>query len=248
MNNDVYAIIAFASCLVVLMFIFMYMLYKYFVGKIERQQREAMQAVLDAQENERKYIAKELHDNLGPLLSISNMQLEAAMEKVKGSDIVLLNDAYKQLKQAIDICRNISHDLTPFLNTGNSLNEILQDYAQRVSKAGFIAVDYLYAISDVAISQQASASLCRIVLELMTNTIKHAQAKNIGIRITEQQHMLLLHYYDDGIGIQSVTNTGIGLKNIHSRVQLLNGQLQTGQYEGHGMEMKIKIPLTQLSV
>ena len=90
----------------------MYMLYQHFIGKIERQQREAMQAVLDAQENERKQIAKEVHDNLGPLLSITGMQLEAAMANVKETEALLLNDAYKQLKQSIEICRNISVSYT----------------------------------------------------------------------------------------------------------------------------------------
>lgn len=246
--TDVQDILVFTTMIFVVLFVFMYMLYKYFVRKIDTQQRQAMQAVLDAQENERRLIAKEVHDNLGPLLSISGMQLEAAMDDFKEHDVSLLSDAYKQLKQAIDICRSISHELTPFLNMDSSLDEILQEYTQRVCKTGFIAVNYEYALDNVAVSQQVSASLCRIVLELMTNTIKHAYAKNIIIRLMCQHNVMLLHYCDDGVGLQENSNAGIGMRNIQSRVHLLNGQMQTGQYDGRGLEIKIKIPIAQLSV
>lgn len=246
MSNDVYFVIAFASCLVVLLLVFMYMLYQHFIGKIERQQREAMQAVLDAQENERKQIAKEVHDNLGPLLSITGMQLEAAMANVKETEALLLNDAYKQLKQSIEICRNISHELTPFLSSGNTLDAILQDYVQRVSNTRLITVDYRYLLGNLQIGHQASASLCRIVLELIANTIRHAHANHIGISISSHLQTVHLHYYDDGIGIKENKNEGIGLRNIQSRVHLLNGQLNIGQYDPHGVEVKIKIPVKEL--
>lgn len=245
--SEVYYIIMIAIVLFIVLFIFMYLSYKHLIQKIEKQRRENIQSMIDVQERERRIIALEVHDNLGPLLSITSMQIEAALENIPDGYKKQLEEAHEQLKNAVEMCRNISHDLTPFINTGNSLPEILEEYIRRLRKTKLINIDFKYALDKIPIAQQASASICRIVLELITNTVKHAHAKNICINIARQQQTALIHYYDDGIGMQHNQSPGIGIKNIQSRVQILNGVLQIGQPEHSGIDVKIKIPIKNLN-
>lgn len=245
--NSFYYIIVFATTLFTGLFLFMYILYRHFIKKIDRQQRENMQAILETQENERRQIALEVHDNLGPLLSITGMQMETLMASKKGDEGKAMQDVYQQMKQAVEICRDISHNLTPMLNTQSRLDEMLSDYINMVNKTKRIAIQFVYDLNDVEIQQQKSASLCRIVQELVTNTLKHANAKNIHILITRQSSWIILTYTDDGKGMLQVSGNGIGIKNIQSRVLLLNGHLSYGQGTSNGIEVKIKIPVNELN-
>lgn len=244
--NSFYYIIVFATALFTGLFLFMYVLYRHFIKKIDKQQRENMQAILETQENERRQIALEVHDNLGPLLSITGMQMETLMANKQGDESKAMQDVYLQMKQAVEICRDISHNLTPMLNTQSRLDEMLIDYINMVNKTKRIAIQFVYDLNDVEIQQQKSASLCRIVQELVTNTLKHADAKNIHILITRQSSWIILTYTDDGKGMLQVSGNGIGIKNIQSRVLLLNGHLSYGQGTSNGIEVKIKIPVNEL--
>lgn len=242
-----YYIILFGVALFLMLFIFMYLTYKHFVQKIEQQKRENIKSVLEVQERERRIIALEVHDNLGPLLSITNMQLEALMiaegnEQVKDE----LQDVYKQLKRAVAICRDISHELTPYLNNKIGLKQMISEYVEKINITGKIKASINCEIGDIIIAQQNAASICRIVLELLTNTVKHAEAKHAHIKIEVKGVHLALFYTDDGKGLQTKSNHGIGIKNIESRVQLLNGQLQIGQPGAQGIDVKIKIPVKEL--
>lgn len=226
----------------------MYLSYKHFVQKIERQKRENIQSVLDVQERERRIIALEVHDNLGPLLSITNMQLEALMvagdnEEIKND----LQDIYKQLKRAVEICRDISHELTPLLNDKIGLSQMINEYLGKINTTGKIDARFNCDIGDTIIAQKNAASICRIVLELLTNTIKHADAQRAIIDIAIKNNHLHLAYNDDGKGMHKKSSSGIGMKNIHSRVQLLNGQLQISNPSSGGIDVRIKIPVKELN-
>ncbi|MBS1773986.1 MAG: hypothetical protein JST82_14100 [Bacteroidetes bacterium] len=247
MISNLYYIMLFAVTVFAVLFLFMYMLYRHFVQKLERQQRESVQAILETQENERRTIALEVHDNLGPLLSITNMRIEALTaatdnEHAKGE----LNHVHKQLKDAIFVCRDISHELTPFLNTEIGLQQMISDHVQKINAAGKLQVVFNCNIADVKIHHQKSASLCRVLMELLNNTIKHAHAQQAVIDMGVKGTQFILGYTDDGVGMKATTGNGIGMKNIQSRVQLLNGQLQTVQHDGKGVDIRIKIPLKEL--
>lgn len=242
-----YYIILFGVALFLMLFIFMYLTYKHFVQKIEQQKRENIKSVLEVQERERRIIALEVHDNLGPLLSITNMQLEALMiaegnEQIKED----LQDVYKQLKRAVAICRDISHELTPFLNNKIGLQQMINEYLGKINTTGKIDANFNCDIGSTVIAQKNAASICRIVLELLTNTIKHADAKHASIDIAIKNNHMHLIYNDDGKGMQKKSSSGIGMKNINSRVQLLNGQLQIANPSAGGIDVRIKIPVKEL--
>lgn len=226
----------------------MYLSYKYFVRKIETQRRENIQSILEVQERERRIIALEVHDNLGPLLSIATMQLESITlgngnEHIKKD----IHEVYKQLKRAVAICRDISHELTPFLNEETGLEQMIYEYLQKVNTTGKIKAHFHCNIGGLVVVQQKAASICRMVLELLTNTIKHAGTENATVDISIKGSQLILTYTDDGKGISQKSNTGIGLKNIESRVLLLNGVLQIGEQHTGGIKVIVKIPVKEFS-
>jgi|GEM_PF-4530298 len=240
------------ALLTVLLFIvilaFTIRLYTYFTRRISKQERKNMQSVLETQESERRAIAKEVHDNLCPLLSITNMQVEASMRNITDAETLeLMSEVQKQLKHAISICRDISHELTPSLHERTTLQDMISDYVAKIQNARKIEIAFRHALEQVVIHHKKASSICRIVLEMMNNTIKHAQAKQISIEMTEKDSFFHLAYSDDGIGIGNTSLTsGIGLKNIVSRVQTLNGQVNIGT-PSCGCEIRIRIPVEELT-
>lgn len=246
--TSIFYVILFGVVLFIMLFVFMYLSYKHFVRKIEAQRRENIQSVLVVQERERRIIALEVHDNLGPLLSITNMQVESLMiDEVNEHKKEEIQEVYKQIKYAVAICRDISHELTPFLNEETSLVQMIHEYLQKVNATGKIKAHFHCNIGDLVIVQQKAASISRMILELLTNTIKHAEAENATIDISVKGSQLILTYTDDGKGISEKSNTGIGLKNIESRVLLLNGVLQIGEQHTKGIKIIVKIPVREFS-
>lgn len=241
------------ALLTVLLFIailiFTIRLYTHFTRKISKQERKNMQSVLETQESERRAIAKEVHDNLCPLLSITNMQVEASMRNISDAGTLeLMSEVQSQLKHAIYICRDISHELTPSLHERTSLQDMINDYVIKIQNTRKIEIAFRHALEQVVIHHQKAASICRIVLELMNNTIKHAQAKQIRIEMREKDSFFLLAYSDDGIGMDHENMThGIGLQNIVSRVQTLNGQLNMSMPVSRGCDIMIRIPIKELT-
>lgn len=247
MLPDLRYIIVFSVILFVSILFFTFKIYLFFTRKIERQQRENMQSVLETQENERQSIAREVHDNLGPLLSITNMQVESVIAGTAG-DVALLEEIQKQLGYAILICRDISHALTPLLYEQSDLYDMVNEHVEKINRTGKLAIRFEYGLQHVNIHNQKAASICRIVLELMNNTLKHANASVAELQMTEKDKQLLLVYSDDGRGMgETDARHGIGQRNIATRVHLLNGQLQPEQPKNRrGFSIRIKIPISEL--
>lgn len=208
-----------------------------------------MQAILDAQENERKNIAREVHDNLGPILSISAMQADMLSAKIAGSEEAkLLNNIKAQLQEAVYVCRHVSHQLTPLLHPGITFDEMVNGYIEQISNAGKLKITAQINTRHVKMHEQKATSLCRVLTELLHNTLKHAEATNAVINIFPKDDSLQFDYHDNGIGLTPGQKVkGIGLNNIQFRISLLNGTISIPESPNQqGFCMNIKIPLSSL--
>ena len=186
---DFYQINLLAAGIYLLLLLFTWMLYRHFMIRLKEQEREKLKSILEAQENERQGIAREVHDNLGPLLSITNMQIERQIENtVNDRDREGLNAILQQLREAIILCRNISHELAPYMDKREQLGEVLGDYIKRINRSMKINVIYDYSASSFMMGDPIAVSLCRILLEMINNTIRHAQGNgNKDIHIADRE-------------------------------------------------------------
>jgi signal transduction histidine kinase len=217
------------------------------IKELEKSLRlESANAMLKGQEIERNRIAKDLHDSVGALLSSIKLHFETIsghIEKGKGRQI------YEKTNQLIDeACfevRNISHDMMPGSLIRFGLIPALQDYTSKLKSGKKLSVDIVdYGIPE-QLDDSVSLNAYRIVQELLSNVIKHSGAREVMVQLTAKDNQLNIMVEDDGNGfdLEKAKENGIGIKNIISRVNYLNGQIHFDSEKGKGTNIMIDFPL-----
>lgn len=217
----------------------------------ERRQMEKqiLDAIIKTEEKERERFAKDLHDDLGPLLSSIKMyvgMLDKTEDKARQNFIVKnLNDI---VKEAISTTKEVSNDLNPHVLNNYGLISALELFIEKVSSEIHIVLEE--NIENTRFSPAIELSLYRITKELINNTIKHAGAKNIKIRIIVKDSRLSLFYDDDGKGLSDSNLKvkkpgGMGLSNMMSRAKSLNASYNFHTNLPEGFKFDLHVPLIQ---
>jgi signal transduction histidine kinase/predicted ATPase len=211
--------------------------------ELQVQEQKKMEAVIESQEKERKRIAEELHDSVGQMLALVKLNLsgiEATEELSNHGNNQLIQQTSQLLDESIDEVRTISHNLMP----PDLKNKTLTEIAENLLKRNGLAYQFqTYGLAD-NLSEAIKFTLYRVIQEIIHNIIKHASAKKIDMSITRTDDGINLMVEDDGIGFNtSLVNSGLGLKNIHSRVKLLNGYFDVDSSMNRGTIYNITIPL-----
>jgi signal transduction histidine kinase len=211
----------------------------------EEQKLMAAKLLVEGQEQERKRIARELHDGLGVLLSATRMQF-TSIRDTSPENRPLIDRATQLLEQAAGDVRKISHNMMPGLLTKLGLYEAVADLVDNLNNSGNIIAQCDIADDLVRLPENQEIMIYRIIQEMVNNTLKYANAKNIIIRIQSVNNRLMLEYSDDGKGFDLVKledSKSIGLKSIQSRVNFLNGQVSVSSQPGEGVHYLIKMPV-----
>jgi signal transduction histidine kinase len=190
-----------------------------------------LKSIIETTEMERKRIAGDLHDEIGSQLSTLRMQL-LRFKKNLGSqqEIEKLTDESKSLiDTTIQSVRSISHNLLPPGLEKFGLINTIEDSLNIIDKTKEIQTN-VFAITNMPIlSVEMELAFFRIYQELLANTLRHANARNISVQFSCIESQVKMHYTDDGSGIDSQImneNKGLGLMNIESRVKALSGSLE----------------------
>ena len=209
-------------------------------------QKELLYAVIDSQEKERQRIGMDLHDEVGATLSALRMIIEDFTDRATAIPESL--SFCKQSKSIIDAVissiRNISHDLSPLGKGSDNFTDALEDLKDRVEQSGKIRMDFQKELNHIPVlANTTSLALYRVFAELINNTIKHARAENILLIIREEDGQLSFHYKDNGIGIQNmgIIKRGIGMRNIESRLRMINAHFTIKEENKNGFEMMIHL-------
>jgi signal transduction histidine kinase len=207
-------------------------------------QKERIHAEIIIQENERKRIATDLHDSIGPLLSSVKLQINS-IDIHSEEDQKVITNAGKYLDEIIGSMREISYNLLPNTLQRKGLVEAMREFIANINNKHNTVIS-LYLKNDVTISPEKEIHVFRIIQEIIHNTIKHAKAKTLQLGFGTENGELLILTQDDGKGFDiekaQKYQDGFGLKSIESRIDLLNGyhNLQSG---ANGTSYFIKIPL-----
>lgn len=189
-----------------------------------RRQRQELKRVLQAQEEERQHLAADLHDDLGATLSVIKGQLQSIHDPL-GS----LATPVQLMDKAIVDLRHISHHLMPPEFSRLGLAESIQEIIRRVETRSDIRFLFIKYGQERSLGNEAELTIYRIVVELINNAIKHAKARNITVQLIFYPKHVFLSVEDDGQGYpagESGRGSGIGLRNIRSRVAYLKSKLQ----------------------
>ncbi|MEL7122125.1 MAG: ATP-binding protein [Bacteroidota bacterium] len=214
----------------------------------KEKEAEKLKAVLQGEEKERKRIAQELHDGLGAVLATAKMQIDIVQHQIPS---IKENESYHKAEMLIDqACqsiRQISHNMMPSVLEQNHIEDALGQVCDIFAHSYDIKVDYIpFGLESMAIKKETSITLYRITQELLKNVAKHAEATEVLVQITADNGHINLTIEDNGKGFNPdhlQQQNGIGLENIKSRVQYLNGSLEIDSRLGEGSSFNIDIPL-----
>lgn len=207
------------------------------------QHRQRLQAEIETLEKERKRIANDLHDELGPLLAAIKLNI-TSVSPITDEDGKVLETSSLHLDIIIQRLREIAVNLMPSTLLKNGFEKALIQYVSSIENKNKIAIK-VFVSKNLKISQEKEINFYRICLEIIHNSIKHSNAKNLRIEVTENKHSVLLLSKDDGIGMdlkRSEEKGGLGLKNIISRAESMGGECVFISSPNEGLQIEIEIP------
>lgn len=209
-----------------------------------RLQKERIEAEILMQEQERKRVANDLHDSMGPLLSTVKLYLHSITVHNE-EDKQLLAKASNYIDETISSLREISYNLLPSGLSRKGLAETLKEYIYRVASRNSLRIEFTPK-ANLTINKNIEVHLFRILQEIIQNTIKHAKAQTLRLWITDNTGELVILSEDDGLGfdVENTRNSsaGLGLKSIESRCELIGASLEIISEKGKGCRIVIKIP------
>lgn len=203
-----------------------------------RKTREIAEAVIVAQERERREIGLELHDNVNQILAGSLMYLGLLKKELK-VESELYRDIEKLITEAIQEIRTLSHNLIPPSLNELELGDALDHIISIAKKTTILDIQKdLYDFKESEISNDLKLTIYRIIQEQFNNILKHARAKHILIRLFQEADKVILCVKDDGRGFDlNTTSHGVGLINIQTRASLFNGEMKINSSPGNGTEV-----------
>ncbi len=204
--------------------------------------RELTAGLLHMQDMERRRFARELHDSVGQLLTVINMNLSAFdQENLSPKAVHLLGDSRELVEQIIREIRTISHLLHPPLLDEAGLGAALRIYVEGFGQRSGIVADLKVEEDLPRLSPDLEISIFRIVQECLTNILKHAEAKLVVIRVGCAAGVVSLTVSDDGQGMDDRGKFGVGLRGMQERVREVHGTLQVDS-SGRGTTITATLP------
>jgi len=209
-----------------------------------KKEKELMEAKLQAEEEQREMIGRDLHDGVGQMLAYLSLYFNVLKEKslINHQDI---DKAQSTLKSTIDEVRRLSRNLAPpaikDLGFREAVIELINSYSI-ITKPKFQLIIYK-GKDPLHLLHEHKLMLFRVIQELSSNTFKHAKAESVFINIEYSSEFLELRYIDDGIGFDiNHSKKGVGLKSIFSRLEFYGGKINFITEPGKGIEVIIKLP------
>jgi two-component system, NarL family, sensor kinase len=209
----------------------------------KEKQMASLEYLIKGQEEERVRVAMDLHDGLGGMLSGVKLSLSQITPTDEHSKLV---NTISQLDRSINELRHIAHNMMPDALLRFGLNEALSNFCASLKHVKDINISYQSYGWKGSIEKNKEVVLYRIAQELINNTIKHAQAKNILVQLIEDENRISLTVEDDGIGYiakENIHAKGIGMSNIESRVQFLNGNWDIQSEKGTGTTISVEFKI-----
>ncbi|HKC37530.1 MAG TPA: ATP-binding protein [Chitinophagaceae bacterium] len=197
------------------------------------QQKMMLNASIKMQEEERQRLAADLHDDAGPLLATARLYLnENLVNQDKVNQLQSIFQARQIIDDTIQLIRNISHDLMPPTLKNFGLESAINDLFQKISGSGSVNASQRFHDYKDRLKPEKELLVFRIVQELINNILKHSNSSFIHLTQNVHGDKFYLRIHHDGRGIiqsdfekLNKSNIGLGLKNIGSRIRLLQGEI-----------------------
>jgi signal transduction histidine kinase len=211
----------------------------------EARQRHKLitEAVIKAQEQERSQIGLELHDNVNQVLTTVKLHNEMVMEGM-GDAKQILKRTSGYLQECINEIRSLSKRLSAPTLGKISLKESVKDLIESINITSKVKiVTTMSGIDDRVLRQDVHLGIYRILQEQLNNVLKHSDASEVKVRLERKADSLMLSISDNGKGFELDGNKGgIGLMNMQTRAENLNGTFELESKPGGGCKVEVKVP------
>lgn len=205
-------------------------------------------ASVETQEAERERIARDLHDEIGAMLSAIKMKVNQTKRKAKEDELLAssLNETSDLLTESIQNVRRISHGLLPPTLSTFGLASTLKSHLENMENSEGPKLSFIQTGTSKRLSETKELGLYRVAMEMIGNAIKHAKADEIIVKIQFESSQAILLIIDNGKGMDlpesKSASKGLGLKNIESRLLSIEGDWELKSELGKGTSIKICIP------
>ena len=217
--------------------------FAFIVLRLQRKYYElkekALELEVDLLQKERIRISTDLHDELGPLLTLVLSQI--GVIKNGNEPLHHLKRAENSLITVLTRMGDIARDLNDARIIANELKTSIQAFLQQYAFKRDIRFDFRYEMAS-PIPGTITIQVYRMIQEMVTNTIKHANARRVQIWFKESKNIMYIYYTDDGEQPVQLKDTGLGIKNISNRTRQLNGRLKIESSRGLSFFFEIPLP------
>ncbi len=210
--------------------------------------------LIETQEEERRNLARELHDEIGQVLTTVNLNLEALRPRVEPAALPRLEESLEVVGRAIEQVRSLSLDLRPASLDLLGLEAALRAYLTRQAARAGLALEFTSNLGERRLPPTLEIVLFRVAQEAMTNVLRHARATRCRVELTTDGEVRLT-VRDDGVGFDAAAAqeralrgvgfdlAGFGLVSMRERVVLFGGRIDFDSAPGRGTTIRVQFPL-----
>jgi two-component system NarL family sensor kinase len=212
------------------------------------QQDIATKAVINAEENERKRIAGDLHDGVGQIMSAAKMNLSSLESRLgfnNNEDKLAFEKIVNLVDESCREVRSVSHNMMPNALLKSGLSSAVKEFIEKIDSRVLKVNLYSEGLNE-RIDSNAETVLYRIIQECVNNVIKHSGANELDISLIKDADGIAATIEDNGKGFavaDKIKGDGIGLKNIRTRIDYLKGTVDFDSAPGNGTLVAIHVPL-----
>ncbi|WP_340201083.1 ATP-binding protein [Ascidiimonas sp. W6] len=214
---------------------------------LKDQELQSIDAMISGQEKERQRLANDLHDNLGSLLATLKLHFEnykgqvenTQQEKILNNTDTLLDEAYQKV-------RSMAHTRNTGVIAKYGLLPAIENFAAKVSASQKLQIAVSHNKFNDRLENAVEIGIFRMVQELITNVIKHAQATEVQLQLARHDAYINILIEDNGVGFNPSNlpkKEGMGLSSIKRRVEVIGGNFHIDSQPGHGTTVSIDIPV-----
>ncbi|MGV6832003.1 MAG: sensor histidine kinase [bacterium] len=210
---------------------------------LKEQELTAIDAMISGQEKERQQIANDLHDELGGLMATLKLHFNALQEKPEAQ---LFTKTENLIDRAYQKVRTVAHSKNSGVMANKGLLKALKDMARTTSESGKLHVEVVDFGLEQRLENSLELTIFRIIQELITNVIKHAEANQASIHLTQHEGSLNIMVEDNGKGFDTnatKTSDGMGINSIDKRIDNLGGQVTIDSAPNKGTTIIIDLPI-----
>ena len=213
--------------------------------------QQSRQRLVTAREEERRRLRRDLHDGLGPNLASQGLKLAAVKQLIENNPtaaVSLLEQVMEQNKSTVDEVRRLVYGLRPPALDEMGLVAAIRDYVAGMDGKSALQIEILEPAQDLPpLSAAVEAAAYRIVLEALTNVIRHARATHCIVRFSVRQDgagsVLEIEIQDNGQGMPETHRAGVGLRSMRERSEEIGGSCRIESKSNHGTSVHVRLPL-----